>query len=100
MISLITPAEAQQTLLGYVKQRRLSRNMKQTTLSLKSGVPLASVRQFERTGKISLTSFIKLAFVLDLLPSLLAALHDEPTIRSIDDLLKEKIKPPKKRARE
>lgn len=43
--------------------RRMSK-MSQATIAQRSGVSLGSIKRFERTGEISLTSLLKLAFVL------------------------------------
>lgn len=47
-----------------VQQRRKEQQLTQVQLSLKSEVSLGSLKRFERTGEISLSSLIKIAFAL------------------------------------
>lgn len=48
-----------------LRGRRLGFNMSQENLSKASGVPLATLKKFERTGQISLTSFLALCDTLE-----------------------------------
>lgn len=66
-ISLKSPTEVLGELRERFKRRRLALNLTQEGLSKRSGVALASLRRFERTGLISLDSLLKLALVLDCL---------------------------------
>lgn len=50
-----------------VKTRRLEMNLTQEGLSVRSGVPLATYRRFERTGKVSLDGLLHIAYALDAL---------------------------------
>ena len=50
-----------------VKARRLEMNLTQEGLSVRSGLPLATYRHFERTGKISLDGLLHIAYALDAL---------------------------------
>lgn len=43
---------------------RRTAKMSQTTIAQRSGVSLGTIKRFERTGEISLSSLLKLAFVL------------------------------------
>jgi len=52
-------------LAGAVRTRRLGLNLSQDDLAKASGVPLATLKKFERTGQISLTSFLSLCDALD-----------------------------------
>lgn len=47
-----------------VKARRKEKKITQRELSVLSDVSLGSIKRFEQTGEISLSSLIKLAFVL------------------------------------
>lgn len=62
--SFWTPEEMARDLAGKVRQVRLARKWKQSTLAERSGVTLASLRRFERTGQISLGNLLKLSFAL------------------------------------
>ena len=50
-----------------VKARRLEINLTQEGLSVRSGLPLATYRRFERTGKMSLDGLLHIAYALDAL---------------------------------
>lgn len=67
MISIImtTPQEMLKKIAAKAKAKRLSLDLSQKTLSLKSGVSYGVLKKFERTGKISLESLLKLAVILD-----------------------------------
>jgi transcriptional regulator with XRE-family HTH domain len=51
-------------LAGKVRQLRLQRKWKQSTLAERSGFSLASLRRFERTGLVSLQSLLKISITL------------------------------------
>lgn len=61
---LHTPEETAHALAGKVRQLRLARKWKQATLAERSGVSLGSLRRFEQTGQISLSSLLRLSFAL------------------------------------
>ena len=61
----------------------------QEGLAKRSGVALATLRKFERTGTLSLESFLKLHMVLGGLEDILKATQVKDTpFSSIDDVLK------------
>ena len=72
-ISEFVNVETEQSVLASlvkrVKQRRSELRLTQRELSVKSGVSYASIRRFEATGNISLSSLLKIAnamgFLLD-----------------------------------
>ncbi len=100
MISLITPCEALETVAKTMRQRRLQLNITQVQLSERSGVSLAVLRKFERTGKISIESFLKLALVLGVMQEILDALAiKEEVFTSIDEVLEDHTAKRRKRAR-
>lgn len=83
---LHTPEETAQELAQKTRRLRLLRNWKQTTLAERSGVTLASLRRFERTGQVSLKNLLRLCFTLgrldDFQPVLLHA--DANSIRELE----------------
>lgn len=92
-----TPHEMEQLVAKQVQTKRLSLNLSQRTLAEKSGVSYGVLKRFERTGKISLESLLKLAFVLDSLDAFQSLFIEEiPQKMSLDDLLKNK---PRQRGR-
>ncbi len=62
--NLLTPEDTAQELAKKTRALRLERNWKQITLAERSGVTLASLRRFERTGQASLQNLLKLVFAL------------------------------------
>lgn len=87
---LKTSTETVAELAQRAKSMRLAQNLTQAGLEHRSGVSLGSIKLFERTGKISCESLVKIAIAL-------GAAHGfdglfEPKQReeqSIDELLKE-----------
>ncbi|MGB0934510.1 MAG: helix-turn-helix domain-containing protein [Alphaproteobacteria bacterium] len=62
-----SPHDVAQELATRMRALRLNRNWSQMTLSKRSGVSYGTLKKFEASGKISLESFLKLAFALDIL---------------------------------
>ena len=67
------------------KSARLRENMSRLTLAEKSGVAEASLKRFEVTGQISLSSLVQLLMALDRLSNLDELLAEKP-IPSISEL--------------
>jgi transcriptional regulator with XRE-family HTH domain len=63
-IMLKTPEKFIRDLSERAKARRLALTFTQMELSKRSGVSLGTLKLFERTGKISLDSLLKLAIAL------------------------------------
>ena len=61
---LKSPSDINMDLAMRVRKRRQEKKITQAVLSVRSNVSLGSVKRFERTGEISLSSLIKIAFVL------------------------------------
>jgi transcriptional regulator with XRE-family HTH domain len=53
-----------QELASRVRARRREGKLSQALLASKSGVSLGSIKRFELTGEISLSSLLRIAFVL------------------------------------
>ena len=64
---IISPEGKAMALAERVKACRLEMNLTQEGLSVRSGLPLATYRRFERTGKISLDGLLHIAYALDAL---------------------------------
>lgn len=97
-LSLLTPLEFLVKIALNAKTKRLSLNLSQLNLSIRSGVSLGSIKRFERTGKISLESLLKLALVLESLEAFdsLFAQTSLKSLPSLDAILKQV---PRKRGR-
>ena len=64
---IVSPEGKAKALAERVKARRLEMNLTQEGLSARSGLPLATYRRFERSGKISLDGLLHSAYALDAL---------------------------------
>lgn len=97
-LNILTPLEYLTKIAQSAKTKRLSLNLSQQTLSMHSGVSLGSIKRFERTGKISLESLLKIALVLDSLESFDSLFAQDPlqSLPSLDAILKQI---PRKRGR-
>ena len=91
--SLATPHDFLNQIASAAREKRLSLNLTQVSLSDKSGVSLGVIKKFERTGKISIESLLKLALVLDSLKEF-ANLFRATSIESqtMDQLLNQKTR--------
>ncbi len=76
----LTPFETSQLLAKSAREKRLSLNLSQQSLSKTSGVSYSVIKKFELTGKISLESLLKIA-------SALGSLNDFTKIFSQKDVL-------------
>lgn len=69
---------------------RLGQNLTQVGLEQRSGVSLGTIKLFERTGKISLESLVKIAIALGRSEGFESLFLATPTEeRSIDELIKD-----------
>lgn len=97
MISLISVSKAQNIIAEHTRARRLNMGLTQAGLAQRSGVSLPSLRKFEQKGAISLESLLKLLMVLNGLEELVNSIKPtQSEFSSIDDVLKDKKKTPKK----
>ena len=93
--SLHTPEEVSRLLARRLKDLRLSRKWKRSTLAERSGVSVASLERFEQTGQISLESLLKLAFCLGRLDEV-TQLFTPPPATSIKELERGQQRKPKR----
>jgi transcriptional regulator with XRE-family HTH domain len=101
----ITPNDTFQKFPALLRESRVKEGLTQAELAKKANVSLSVLRKFEQIGQISLESFIKIAFVLNLTEAIVKAIENTQTSpRTIDEVLKEQnsvkvSKTIKKRAR-
>ena len=90
-INMTTPQEIQKKIAMAARAKRLENNLSQQTLSEKSGVSYGVLKKFERTGKISLESLLKLALTLGAMDDFNAvfAPRQTETVLSLDDLIED-----------
>ena len=89
---LSSPLEIIKQIANQAREKRLSLNMSQLSLSERSGVSLGVLKKFEGTGKISLESLLKLALILDSLEnfSKIFAPKTLESFATLDELLSQK----------
>jgi transcriptional regulator with XRE-family HTH domain len=93
-IPMMTPPEVAQYLAKQLQAKRLNFNLSQQTLAQRSGVSYGVLKKFERTGKISLESLLKLALTLGSLEEFTHLfVRDKPEqATSLDELMKDKTR--------
>lgn len=97
MISLLTPARAQLKLAENLRERRLDMGLTQAGLAARSGVALATLRKFERTGAASIATMLKLLAVVGGLEEVIQATAPvERDFNSIDEVIKADARPRRK----
>lgn len=91
---IMAPQEMAAHIAKQVRAKRLSLNMTQKTLSDHSGVSFSVLKKFERTGKISLESLLKIAVILGSLEDFQCVFNPTPfeKFTSLDEVLKDKTR--------
>lgn len=84
-LSVQSPREIARTIAQRVKVLRLDRGWTQEEAAERAGLALATYRQFERTGQISLERLLKLAVVLSASEGF-GQLFVRPPARSLSEL--------------
>lgn len=79
--------DIQNALSSNCRSRRLEKNISLKGLSKDTTVPVSTIQRFERTGEISLKSFIKLAIGLGYAKELFSFM-DKPKYSSLDEMIK------------
>ena len=101
MLSLKTEADVLREAADSLRAQRVALGLRQGDLATRSGVSIATLRRFERTGQIGFLGFAKLLVSLGLADRLLSTL--KPTAAapaSIDAFLaSSKTRPPRQRVR-
>ncbi len=85
------PDETSRRLSKKLKELRLLKKWKRSTLAKRSGVSESSLRRFEQTGKVSLNNFLKLIQPLGRLDET-ESLLNPPIARSLEELKKKEAK--------
>jgi HTH-type transcriptional regulator / antitoxin HipB len=97
-VQMLTVDEAERQLARRVRELRLLAGWKQATLAARSGVTLASLRRFERTGQVSLRSLLRLCHAMGRLDEFDQLLRP-PAARSLAELEARTSSPMPKRGR-
>ena len=91
MLSFIpkNPKSTMEELRDKFKKRRKKIGYTQNELATRCGVSLGSLKRFESSGKISLESLLKLAFVLECLSDFSKVCEEiKKEFRSLDEVLR------------
>lgn len=101
MLSLKTEADVLREVADSVRSQRVALNWRQEDLATRSGVSIATLRRFERTGQIGFLGLAKLLVTLGLADQLLAGLkRPEPAPKSMEAFLASpKTRSPRQRVR-
>ena len=81
-----TPSDVSKRLADKLKKIRKRKKITQKQLAGRSNVSYATLRRFEKTGQISLESFIKLTMELGVVNEL-NGLFSEPIYNSIEEVI-------------
>lgn len=84
-----TPSDVTLRLANRLKSIRKRKKITQKQLAGRSNVSYATLRKFEKTGRISLESFVKLTMELGVIQEV-NDLFTEPMYSSIDEVLNER----------
>lgn len=87
---LRSPAEISRDVAKRMRDRRKEKKWSQMELSKRSGVSLGSLKRFERTGEISLSSLVKIAFAIGCEYDF-DHLFSKKTYSSIEEVIYEKL---------
>jgi transcriptional regulator with XRE-family HTH domain len=98
LLQLSSPKDIERLLADRVRAARLALGWKQATLAERSGVTLASLRRFERTGKVSLESLLRLCHALGRIDEFEQLLRP-PAVQSLDELEARTTRPLPQRGR-
>ncbi len=84
-----TPTDVSLRLAERLKQIRKRKKITQKQLATRSNVSYATLRKFEKTGQISLVSFIKLAMELGVINEV-NGLFTKPVYTSIEEVINDR----------
>ena len=89
-LEFVTYYEKQQEIAKRFIYIRKNRKISQQRLSELSGVSYASIRRFEKTGDISLSSLVKLALALQLYDDIDNLFKSHKEYKSIEDVINDR----------
>lgn len=84
-VNVTTKQSIKYDLVNRFKKRRAESGLSQKELSKRSGVSYGSIRRFESTGDISLSSLLKISDAIDCLEDF-NYLFKNPIIKSLKDI--------------
>lgn len=88
MLSLNTEADLLRAVANTIRQHRLAQGLRQLDLAQKSGVAIATLQRFERSGQIGFLGLAKLLTTLGLTDVFIASFQRVPeTVASVRDFM-------------
>lgn len=87
---LKSPTDINMEIAKRMQKKRKANKLTQEQLAQRSGVSLGSIKRFERSGEISLSSLVKIAFILDCEDDF-DALFAKKEYRSIQEVIDEQV---------
>jgi transcriptional regulator with XRE-family HTH domain len=96
--SLETAMDLREAVRFAARDRRIALNITQADLAVRSGVPLGTLKRFERMGEVSLSSLLAIAEALDALEGF-HALFPMPEARTLEDVELQAARPKRARPR-
>ena len=93
-LNFLTCHEMAEHIAKLVQTKRLSLNLSQKSLAERSGVSFGVLKKFERTGKISLESLLKISLVLGCLGDFgtLFKIDAPENLSSLDKIIDDKTR--------
>jgi transcriptional regulator with XRE-family HTH domain len=98
MLGLESFAETLQALAGRARDLRLLQNWTQQELARRSGVGVATLHRFEKTGQVSFENALRIATALGVEAGF-GRLFEAPKYTSLDEVLERSKGPGRRRAR-
>lgn len=91
-MNLLPPPEIAKEIAVRVHDLRVQRGLRQADLALRAGVPLSTLKRFERTGRGSIDLLVRVAVALQA-ESTLTEIFAHRRPQSLDDILERSHKP-------
>lgn len=92
MVFIETPKDVITGIASRCRRRRLELNITQVGLAERAGISVATLRVFERSGKISLKGLVEVAAVLGDLPAFTELLAEKEKFASLDEVIAQPTK--------
>lgn len=96
--ALDTAPDLRETVRVAARDRRIALGITQVDLAARSGVPLGTLKRFERLGEVSLSALLAIAEALDALEGF-HSLFPMPEARTLEDIELQSARPKRVRAR-
>lgn len=96
--ALDTAPDLREAVRGAARDRRIALGITQVDLAARSGVPLGTLKRFERLGEVSLSALLAIAEALDALDGF-HSLFPMPEARTLEEVEAQAARPKRARPR-